>query len=85
MPAARAGWRLDSWDMLTSSIYHTQACRLGREGFCNTLSSSDRTALLKLKEVSYHDLAGDVTDFSIGESVQLLGCRHTFPLKEKYQ
>lgn len=32
-PAARAGWRLDSWDTLTSSIYHTQACRLVREGF----------------------------------------------------
>lgn len=48
-PAARAGWRLDSWDTLTSSIYHTQACRLGREGFCNTLSGSDRAALLRVK------------------------------------
>lgn len=87
MPAARAGWRLDSWDMLTSSIYHTQACRLGREGFCNTLSGSDRAALLQVKKkkkgASYHDLAGDVTYFSISESVQLFGCRHASPLKEK--
>lgn len=83
-PAARAGWRLDSWDTLTSSIYHTQACRLGREGLCNTLSGSDQAALLlKWKDVSYHDLTGDVTYFSISEAVQLFGHRHAFPLKEK--
>lgn len=39
-PAARPGWRLDSWDTLTSSTYHTQDCRLGREGSCNTFSWS---------------------------------------------
>lgn len=52
MLAARTGWRLDSWDMLTSSIYHTQACRLGREGLCNTLSGSDQAPLLQFKRRS---------------------------------
>lgn len=37
----------------------------------------------KRKDVSYHDLAGDVTYFSISKAVQLSGHRYAFPLKEK--
>ena len=37
----------------------------------------------KRKDVSYHDLAGDVTYFSVSKAVQLSGHRYAFPLREK--
>lgn len=80
MLAASAGWRLDSWDTLTSSIYHTQACRLGRQ-FCGTLSRSDGAA--PSDGVPYHDLAGDVTHFSVSDVLWLFGSRRVFPLEER--
>lgn len=43
--AARPGWRFDSWDMLTSSIWQKQGCVLGRDGSCDThLISNHRTS-----------------------------------------
>lgn len=49
MPAARPGWRFDSWDMLTSSICHTQACTLGGEGFCSTHQTSNHWATASVR------------------------------------
>lgn len=70
MLAASAGWRLDSWDTLTSSIYHTQACRLGREGSCEALIQQN---CLASGVTPYHDLAGDVTHFPVSGVEQLVG------------
>lgn len=78
MPAARPGWRFDSWDMLTSSICHTQASTLGREGFCST-------PLTDLTVRPYHDLAGDVPYFPVSQAFHLLGCRYVLPLKRRQQ
>lgn len=44
-PAARPGCSLGSWDTLTSSIYRTQACRLGGDGFWSSMQDGKNSVL----------------------------------------